>query len=72
MAATVLQMTAIGLLALLWATGVYSAPTRVETGIMNSCSTNKFDSNRSEADRLYDAIYIARKLSVSLSHMKII
>ena len=74
MAATIFQMTVVGLMVLLWATGVQSAPARREAGTMNTCSDDEFtiDSNRSTADRLYDAIYITRKLSVSLLHMKLI
>ena len=73
MAATIFQMTVIGLMVLFWATGVQSALTR-EVGTMNTCSDDEFtiDSNRSTADRLYDTIYITRKLSVSLLHMKMI
>ena len=74
MAATIFQITVIGIIILLWATSVQSAPAKREAGTMNTCSDDEFaiDSNRSTADRLYDAIYITRKLSVSLSHMKMI
>ena len=74
MAATIFQMTVVGLMVLFWATSVQSAPARRNAGTMNTCSDDEFtiDSNRSTADRLYDAIYITRKLSVSLLHMKII
>ena len=74
MAATIFQMTVIGLMVLFWATSMQSAPARREAGTMNTCSNDEFaiDSNRSTADRLYDAIYITRKLSVSLLHMKMI
>ena len=46
-----------------------SAPARRDAGTMNTYSDDEFkiDSNRSTADRLYDAIYITRKLYVFIN-----